>query len=747
MGTTGVRVAKRAPAHHNLPLPPNALIGRSHELALIAESLHRTRLLTLTGPGGVGKTRMAVELARRESARRADGVWMVELAAGPELPDVAAEWARALGLRAPAGATATQALRAYLQERDLLLVFDSCEHVVDACANLAESLLTSCENVRIMATSREVLGLQGETIWRLDPLGPEYAYRLFVERARQRQPKFLATEDDEAAITNLCTRLDRLPLAIELAAARVGVMSPAEILTALEAKLVDLGSERRSAPPQQRTVRATVEWSYKVLSPPEQETFRSLAVFAGGFDGNAALSVAPTISLDVLARIVDKSLVAVVESTRGQTRYRLLETVREYAYEQLVAAGELEVAKARHLGHFVTLALEAQVGWPSRTAEVLVGRLEDDYENLRVALEWSAGSDPCAGLRLLAGTMDLFLMLGQADGLRLAELLLERCPKPDRHSAEVQILAGTLHMLVGDSPAAKAALGKARRLCEKLGERTLEGWTLLFRGLTEALDSNVELAQVDLEAGRAIHRQCGEGMGEARATAALGLTLLNSGDRVRAREVVEDALAICTAEDDRWGQGSCHLYLGFIAGSAGTEPTRATHHFRQAVELLRPYQGGPLLPAALVGQAGVVARRDLAKALQIIAAATAIRARAGGKFPPVYRTRADRVRSAAEAALGVEAARVWAEGARLSLDEVVPLAFGTERPRRIQPAGLSERELEVARLVAQGLPNKAIATRLHLSVRTVESHVRNSLGKVGIENRTQLATWARQRIQ
>jgi DNA-binding CsgD family transcriptional regulator len=522
-------------------------------------------------------------------------------------------------------------------------------------------------------------------------------------------------------------------------------MSPVEILAALEARLVELGADSRFAPLHHRTVRATVEWSHQLLSSEEQEAFRGLAVFVHGFDANAARSVAPGLSLDVLARLVDKSLVTVIQSPGGRTRYRLLETVREYAHEMLVEADELDRTRERHLRHFSGLTGGDRVGWPSRGAELLVSELEDDYENVRAALEWSAASDACSAMRLLAGTIDLFFMLGQADGLRLAELMLERCPNQDRHRAEVQISAGLLAMLVGDAAAAQNALVKARGLCAELGEGALEAWALFMQGLTETLEGQIDSAREHLEASRALHLQCGVRIGEARATAALGLTFLMSDQSIRAKELVEEALSIYLAEQDSWGQGQCHTYLGIIMESSVSDAELASSHYRKAVGLLKPSQDATLLPVALVGQATVLARREPAKALQVADAAAAIRARVGGEFAPFYRARAERVRSVAEAALGAEARRVWAEGARLAVDDAIAIAFGTGRPRREGPTGLSERELAVARLVVDGLSNKAIASRLHVSVRTVESHVRHALAKLALDNRTQLATWARER--
>ena len=228
MAATSSRTAAAgASGEHNLPLPLNSLVGRASELKGISQTLAATRLVTLTGPAGVGKTRLALALARRQTARRADGVWLVDLTSGPATADVAAETARALDVRNPVGTPAIDGLRRYLADRDLLLLLDNCEHVVDACAELAGALLSSCAAVRIVATSRELLGVNGETVWRLDPLDPEDGYRLFVERARQRHSEFMPERETDATIAELCARLDGLPLVIELAVDRVCVSSPA----------------------------------------------------------------------------------------------------------------------------------------------------------------------------------------------------------------------------------------------------------------------------------------------------------------------------------------------------------------------------------------------------------------------------------------------------------------------------------------------------------------------------------------
>jgi len=730
---------------HNLPLPLTALVGRARDVSRVGEMLRRTRLVTLTGPGGVGKTRLALELAATQVGRRPAGVWLVDLALGPERPDVPAEVARVLCLSSPRTTGAADLVRRYLLDRDVLLVLDNCEHVVDACAELAAALLTSCASVRILATSRELLGVNGETVWRLEPLAPGDAQRLFVERARQRRPEFVPAEDADAAIARLCARLDHLPLGIELAAARVGVMSPAEILSSLNAHAGGPGGVTRRSPAHHRTVRAAVEWSHRLLDEPEQQAFRRLAVFVGGFDAGAASAVAPGMSVDVLARLVEKSLVAVTEGPRGRTRYRLLETVREYAHELLVAVDELETARERHLRHFAALAGVALEEWLRTGRQDLVNELDRDYDNVRAALQRASDTDPCTGLRMLAGTRDLFYRFGQSEGLGLAERLLERCPARNRHRAAAQMAAGEFAIATGDLTTARTVLAQGRRLCRELDEPVLEAWTAWFQGVAESVGGEQEAGRDHFEASRALHRRLGVRVGEARALVGLGGTHLWANEPARASELYEAALAIFLDEGVPFGQGMCHVFLGMVAEQTAAGPSRASAHYQAAVELFSPFQDATLLPVALLGQAGVLCRRDPARALRVLAAASAIRDRVGGRFQPMFRARADGVRAAAEAAVGTEAPRLWAEGARLDVDQAAALAFGSGKRPTASSSALSPRELEVAGLVAEGLANKAIAARLHLSVRTVEVHVRNALAKLALQNRTQLATWARER--
>jgi non-specific serine/threonine protein kinase len=309
----------------------------------------------------------------------------------------------------------------------------------------------------------------------------------------------------------------------------------------------------------------------------------------------------------------------------------------------------------------------------------------------------------------------------------------------------VLITAGILAMVMADPEASDAFHSDARRLSAELGELELEGFATFFRGLMHTLSMDIDPARVDLEAALALHRRANSRVGEGMTLATLGLTFLITGEPARARELLEQALAIHTAAGYLWGEGQARLYLG--ATIETTDQHAAALHYRRAIGCFRHYRDTNLLANALIGQAGLIARRDPALALRVTAAAVSIRVRVHGNFPGFFGERVQRIRAGCEAALGTDADRIWAEASRLGVDEAIALAFGTHRPRASAPAGLSTRELEVARLVADGLANKAIAATLHLSVRTVESHVRHVLSKAGLSNRTQLAAWAREHIQ
>ena len=418
---------------NNLPLQLTSFIGREREIDEVKHLLTTTRLLTLTGAGGCGKTRLALQVAADAPGVYPDGVWLGELAALSDPALVPHAVASAVGAREIPGSTVTESLVGYLRTRTLLLVLDNCEHVVGAAAELVDALLRSCPGVRILATSREPLGSAGETTWRVPSLAvpPHSAVgeldlehltqyetvQLFIDRALAALPGFVVTSQNAAALAEICRRLDGIPLAIELAAARVRAFSVDQIAARLDDRFRLLTAGQRTAMPRQQTLRATVDWSYMLLSDPERALLRRLSVFAGGWAFEAAEAVAAGDGihtyavLDLLPQLVDKSLV-IAEEQRGAVRYRLLETIRQYARDRLQEAGEAERTRDRHLTYFLQLAEEAEPKLRGSEDRLFLVRLEEEHANLRLALEWgltpSARGD--AALRL-SGALTWFWWL------------------------------------------------------------------------------------------------------------------------------------------------------------------------------------------------------------------------------------------------------------------------------------------------------------------------------------------------
>jgi predicted ATPase/DNA-binding SARP family transcriptional activator len=403
--TDSSREDARDVTRHNLPAPRNSFVGRGRQIIEIKRALAMTRLLTLTGAGGSGKTRLALEVSRDLVGAYPDGVWLVELAGLSEPELVPQAVASTLGVPERPGQPLADALIDFLRAKQVLIVLDNCEHLVEAAARLADALLDGCPRLRILATGREALVVAGETVWPVPLLsvpdlrrsltvgeleGYESA-RLFAERASGRRPGFAVTAENALAVAQICRRLDGVPLAIELAAARVGTLSPVQIYEMLEDSLGFLTGGGRTAVPRQRTLRGTLDWSHELLSEKERVLFRRLSAFAGGWTLDAAEAVASGEDveqgdvLELLSGLVDKSLVVVDTSGDSGVRYRLLESVRQYARENLEDSGETEITLGRHAEYFLTLAEESEPQWWGPEEAAWLDRLEEDHDNFRVA--------------------------------------------------------------------------------------------------------------------------------------------------------------------------------------------------------------------------------------------------------------------------------------------------------------------------------------------------------------------------
>jgi predicted ATPase/DNA-binding SARP family transcriptional activator len=504
-----VPAVARHPGRHNLPAQLTTFVGRKHELAELERLLVEARLLTLTGVGGVGKTRLAIELAARLVESVPDGVWFVDLSGIADAALVPQQIAQVLGLQKSPNLPLVDLLCNHVRKNDLLLLLDNCEHLLPACAELVETLLRGAPTLRILATGREAVGVAGEVEYALMPLAVPSAdadpkessgvaaVRLFLERSSATH-NVPATPTALATVARICRDLDGIPLAIELAAARTRTLSVDEIAAHLDDRFGFLKYWRRVAVPRHQTLEATMDWSYELLSEAEREVLRRLSVFAGGFTLQAAAAVCvggdESNALDLVGRLVERSLVA-ADLREGETRYRLLETVRQYAAERLAEAGEVEETRRAHALAFLSLAEEA-----APTGESL-GRLALEQDNLRAALAWSLSTGEEIGPRLALACSRLWYVREQdEESLRWLERALEAHPERDGLRAELLGLLGTFVHEAGDVQRAGALLSEGLTLARSESNRTLEARLRVRYG-------NVRLHLGDLEWAEVL-REC-----------------------------------------------------------------------------------------------------------------------------------------------------------------------------------------------------------------------------------------------
>jgi predicted ATPase/class 3 adenylate cyclase len=535
----------------NLPIPATPFVGREQELREVLGLLQDVRLLTLTGPGGTGKTRLGLQAAAEAAERYPDGIFWVPLAPLREPELVLANAAQALG--------AKDGLAEQIADKSLLLLFDNFEHVVDAASSLAD-LLRTCPNLQLLVTSRELLRLPGEQAYPVPPLEPEDGTELFLARALAADPRFVPGN----AVRELCARLEYLPLALELAAARVRVLSPEQLLERLSQRL-DLLKAGRGVDPRQRTLRATIEWSHELLDEEEQRLFARLAVFAGGCTLEEAEQICNA-DLDTLESLVDKSLVRVREADR----FWMLETIREYAAEQLEASADADELRRRHAEHFLALAEEAEPHTHKVDAAWL-DRLDREADNLRAALDLLAASEETQlVLRLAGALMDFWGTKGYlAEGRRRLEDAIAADARPTAARAKALNAAADMAIGHGDAAAARLRAEEALALHRQLGDGWGTAASLLLLGHAAADDQDYETARQLWEESVRLFDEAGDSFHTLLATRMLAWAYDELGEPDRARRLKEDVLEQARAAGDKHVQVHALEALAHAAAPEG----------------------------------------------------------------------------------------------------------------------------------------------------------------------------------
>jgi non-specific serine/threonine protein kinase len=754
----------------NLPAKVTRFIGRKRELSAVTQAIDEHRLVTLRGAGGVGKSRLALAVAAGFKGAHGHQVRLVELSAlrSPEL--LPAEVARALGRPGLAPSRPAEAPARQLAEPELLLL-DTCEHLLAACAALIPELLDSCPSLRILATSREPFGITGEHVVPIPPLAADSpqsdAVELFLDRARAEVPGYSLTAANTRAVVALCRELEGMPLAIELAAVRLRSMSAQEILSRLDDRFRILGTSR-TATDRHRTLRAAVRWSYDLCTPAEQRLWARLSVFLGGFTARAAEAVCGPGTAETLDRLARKSVISAREPGDQETAgpgapgwYTMPDTMREFGAALLTASDSAD-ARRKHRDYFLALAERAAEGSAGREQASWLSLVRQTAGNLQAALDYSFGTpgEEQAGLRLTRALLPYWVMLGAlSEGRRWLDRALAASPGP-HENARACYGAGFLAAQQGDLGAARPLLNRAAVLARQLQDPELAACVTWAQGSVALHAGDNELALDCFGAALARFEESGfDGLLLLACYVQLASACLVTFDLARAIALSEECARRCEDAGEQWARGAAMWVRGAARWLAGdtdraiqdalrslqvTEALGALRMTTMCVDLIAVCLA-TRAGTASAASASAASTADLERAAKLRGAGDTmwdvlnVPVMAGPAYAEIRADAAAKCRNA----LGderFEAAR--RRGMELSQDEAIALARG-EAPDFV-PAGprpLTRREREIAALVAKGLANREIAGKLFLSKRTIDSHIEHIFGKLGFNSRTQLAGW------
>jgi predicted ATPase/class 3 adenylate cyclase/DNA-binding CsgD family transcriptional regulator len=849
---------------NNLPMQHTPFIGREQELAAVGQLLRREdmRLVTLTGPGGTGKTRLGVQVAAELTDSFADGVFFVNLAPVNDTALVVPTIAETLGMRETGGQPLRERLKGELQQKQMLLLLDNFEQVVSAAVQVVD-LLAACPKLKVLVTSREALHVRAEQEFTVPPfplpdpkhlldlaaLSHNAAVSLFVSRAQAVKPDFQVTNANVRAIVEICARLDGLPLAIELAAARMKLFSPQALLARLSQRLAVLTSGARDAPVRQQTLRNTIEWSYNLLHAGEQQLFRRLSVFVGGCTLEAVEAVCQDMTanvLDVVASLIDKSLLHQAEQEGGEHRFEMLETIREYGLECLGTTGEKEAIQRAHALYYLALTEEAEPHLKGEQQPAWLERLEQEQENLRATMSWSlergkAGESMEMALRLGGALRDFWVIrchfsegqtflewalaasqgvamsvrtkaLYAAGSLALAqgdkdrgEVLVKESLALFRKLEDRAGIANSVQSLGGaswmrcDFVTAHALFEEALALHREMNDKMGIAWSLHNLAKLDSSQGKYVRARTLFEESLALHRELGNKEGVASSFHQLAwLMFLSLGNAAIMRSLIEDGLTLFKEVGDKDGLAASFYLSGRVALSQG-DALKARSLLEESVTLYREmghkpgtvlvlyslgwvalYQGDytvaralyekslaiaggvdnkHLVASGLEGLAGVVAAQgELTWAARLWGTAECLREAIGAPIPPVERVEYEHTVAAARAHLDEQSFdAAWAEGRAMTPEQ----ALAAQEPVTIPEAALAEpsstplakslptysdgltvREVEVLRLLAQGLTDAQIAEQLVISRRTVNTHLTSIYGKIQVSSRSAATRYA-----